>query len=48
MELITRKIKLIGELDEAQHKRLLDIADKCPVHKTLEGKLKISTISLDD
>lgn len=48
MELITRKIKLIGELDEAQHKRLLDIADKCPVHKTLEGKLTINTISLDD
>ena len=48
MELIIRRIKLLGALDEDQRKRLLEIADKCPVHKTLEGKLKINTVSSND
>jgi putative redox protein len=48
VELIMRKITLIGELDESQRKRLLEIADKCPVHKTIMGNLKINTISVDD
>lgn len=30
-----RDIKLIGELDSEQRKRLLAIAEQCPVHKTL-------------
>lgn len=38
-----REIELVGDLDEAQKKRLLEIADKCPVHKTLESKTHIST-----
>lgn len=32
---ITRIIKVEGELDEAQRNRLLEIADRCPVHDTL-------------
>ncbi|MCK6549569.1 OsmC family protein [Myxococcota bacterium] len=32
---ITRKIELVGPLDDEQKKRLADIATKCPVHKTL-------------
>lgn len=48
VELIIRKIKLIGDLDESQRKRLLEIADKCPVHKTIEGDLRINTISVND
>lgn len=48
IESIVRKIKLIGDLDESQRKRLLEIADKCPVHKTIEGDLKIKTISIDN
>jgi len=28
-------VELIGDLDEAQKKRLMEIADKCPVHRTL-------------
>jgi putative redox protein len=47
MELIIRTINLVGELDESQRKRLLEIADKCPVHKTIVGDLKIKTINLD-
>ena len=29
------EIELLGDLDEAQRKRLLEIAHKCPVHKTI-------------
>lgn len=38
-----RKIKLVGNLDEKQRKRLLQIADKCPVHKALMYKVRIVT-----
>ncbi|OUS73131.1 osmotically inducible protein C [Pseudoalteromonas sp. A601] len=37
IEAITRKITLIGDLTDEQRKRLLEIADKCPVHKTLHN-----------
>ncbi|MEO1253982.1 MAG: OsmC family protein, partial [Bacteroidota bacterium] len=40
---ITRKIKITGDLTEDQRKRLIEIADRCPVHKTLEGKPEILT-----
>lgn len=32
---ITRDISLDGNLDDAQRQRLLEIANKCPVHRTL-------------
>ncbi len=38
-----RKIRLEGPLDQDQRKRLLEIADKCPVHRTLEGSAHITT-----
>ena len=38
-----REIRLVGDLDESQKKRLLEIADKCPVHRTLEGDTQIQT-----
>jgi uncharacterized OsmC-like protein/fermentation-respiration switch protein FrsA (DUF1100 family) len=38
-----RKIHLTGDLDEDQQARLLAIADKCPVHRTLEGEINIVT-----
>lgn len=40
---IKRKIKLTGDLTDDQRKRLIEIADRCPVHKTLEGKPEILT-----
>ncbi len=43
---IERRIELIGQLSEAERTRLLQIADKCPVHRTLEGEVLIET-SLD-
>ena len=36
-------ISLRGALDAEQRRRLLEIADKCPVHKTLLGEVKIAT-----
>ncbi|MBZ9630193.1 bifunctional alpha/beta hydrolase/OsmC family protein [Salegentibacter sp. LM13S] len=38
-----REIKLYGDLDEKQKKRLLEIADRCPVHKSLTSATNIKT-----
>lgn len=38
-----RELELRGELDESQRQRLLEIAGKCPVHRTLTGKIRIET-----
>jgi len=38
-----RHIEFVGQLDEAERARLLDIANKCPVHKTLSGTIRIET-----
>ncbi|MEM8582186.1 MAG: osmotically inducible protein C, partial [Pseudomonadota bacterium] len=38
-----RRIRLEGDLDETQRARLLEIADKCPVHRTLEAGARIET-----
>lgn len=42
-----RKIELKGDLDETQRKRLLEIADKCPVHKTLHSDISVKTSLID-
>ncbi|GAA6177077.1 bifunctional alpha/beta hydrolase/OsmC family protein [Sulfitobacter pacificus] len=38
-----RRIRLTGPLDATQRQRLLEIADKCPVHRTLEKSSKVET-----
>lgn len=38
-----RKIRLVGNLPEEQKKRLLEIANHCPIHKALSGKIEITT-----
>ena len=40
---IERRIELVGELDDEQRARLLEIADKCPVHRTLHGVPQVVT-----
>lgn len=40
---IERQITLFGELSEEQRNRLLQIADRCPVHRTLTSKIVIHT-----
>lgn len=39
----TRRIEVEGELDQAQRSRLLEIADRCPVHQTLTGGARVET-----
>lgn len=38
-----RNIELFGDLTEEQKLRLIEIANKCPVHKALSGKIEIET-----
>ena len=38
-----RSIEYIGALGEEEKARLTDIANKCPVHKTLSGQIDITT-----
>lgn len=40
---IQRNIALHGPLDDEQRARLLEIANKCPVHKTLSGEIRIES-----
>ncbi len=41
IEAIVRDICFVGELDAEQQARFLEIADKCPVHKTLHNNVKV-------
>ncbi|RLD28333.1 MAG: osmotically inducible protein C [Bacteroidetes bacterium] len=43
IDTFNREIKLEGNLDDKQIKRILQIADKCPVHKTLHSDTQIIT-----
>ena len=40
---ISRRLTLQGPLDTAQRDKLLEIADKCPVHRSLTSEVKIDT-----
>ncbi|KPP86399.1 MAG: alpha/beta fold hydrolase [Erythrobacter sp.] len=49
MEALNREIELLGDaLTEDQRARIMEIADKCPVHRTLEGHLHIHTRAAGD
>jgi putative redox protein len=41
VERITQEIALGGDLDESQRARLMEIAGRCPVHRTMTGDLEI-------
>jgi putative redox protein len=43
IEKFKRSIKLVGVVDAEQSQRLLEIANKCPVHKALIGTIEINT-----
>jgi len=43
LDRIERDVELVGSLDEAQRARLVDIANKCPIHRTLTSELVIRT-----
>jgi putative redox protein len=40
---IDRTIHFEGGLDEDQRRRLLEIADRCPVHRTMHSEIDIRT-----
>ena len=43
LDRIERTVKLSGDLDPEQRAKLLEIADKCPVHRTLHSEVVIET-----
>jgi putative redox protein len=43
---IHRDIELVGALDQEQRSRLMEIADHCPVHRTLSSKIDIKTTAV--
>ncbi|GER59104.1 bifunctional alpha/beta hydrolase/OsmC family protein [Patiriisocius marinus] len=47
IDTFTREIKLTANLDEKQLARILQIADKCPVHKTLHSQTQVITSFVD-
>jgi len=42
---IERRIELIGDLDGEQRERLMEIAHACPVHRTLEAGIYVTTVA---
>ena len=42
---IHMEIRLEGDLDDAQRQRLMSIAGRCPVHRTLTSEVKIRTVA---
>jgi putative redox protein len=43
LDRIDRVIAMDGTLDAEQRKKLMEIADKCPVHRTLTSEIRIVT-----
>ncbi|MCK1722109.1 bifunctional alpha/beta hydrolase/OsmC family protein [Bradyrhizobium sp. 141] len=47
LDQIERDITVDGALDAEQRKKLMEIADKCPVHRTLTSEIRIVTKAAD-
>jgi putative redox protein len=43
LDRIDRVLSLEGNLDDAQRTKLLEIANKCPVHRSLEAGIRVAT-----
>jgi len=43
LEVIERRVRITGDLSAEQIQRLLEIADRCPVHRTLHANLEVRT-----
>jgi putative redox protein len=43
LDQIERDVELVGDLDAGQRARLLEIANMCPVHRTLTSQIAIQT-----
>lgn len=44
VDMIDRIVKLEGALDDDQRAKLIEIAEKCPVHRTLTNQININTL----
>lgn len=42
------EMQLVGDLSDDQRRRLHEIADRCPVHRTLSGEIAIATALVDE
>jgi putative redox protein len=47
LDRIEREIAMEGTLDPEQRQKLMEIADKCPVHRTLTSEVRIATRAVD-
>lgn len=47
LDQIEREIAMEGTLDPEQRQKLMEIADKCPVHRTLTSEVRIATRAVD-
>ncbi len=47
LDRFTRSIEMEGDLNEEQRGRLLEIADKCPVHRTLHSEIVVDTKAME-
>jgi putative redox protein len=43
IDIFEREIRLTGTLDDEQRRRILEIADKCPVHRTLHSEVRVNS-----
>jgi putative redox protein len=43
LDRVDREIELTGNLDEAQKLRLLEIAERCPIHRSLKSEINIQS-----
>lgn len=48
LDRVERVVHLVGNLDAQQRQRLLEIADRCPVHRTLHSEMVVHTTAGDD
>lgn len=46
--MIRREVRLAGKLDAAQRARLMEIADRCPVHRTLHGEIRVTSVEVSE
>lgn len=46
VDVFEKKIRLQGDLSQAERDRLLEIADRCPVHRTLMNEIVINSVAL--
>ena len=47
LDTVDREIELVGDLNDEQRERLMEIADRCPVHRTLEAGVDIRSKMLE-